>query len=280
MSGVPFKFLCMGAFCYLISTAWAFASLRGDSRDRLIFARSFAILGMLFHAMLLVRLGLERGRFPVTGALESFVFLATAVTIVALALDGLRRLPIVTVGALPLALVTSILAITLACTPPATSTTTPPPGTASVWTGVHVVIALGSYGAFALAFVSGIVYLVGQRRLKDHAVSPLLGLIPSLETVGRLTVHSVAVGVVLLVAGLLVGYLHARNVYAGTSGWRVDPKIILTTLTVVAYGVVLALSGRPAFKGRRTAIYSVAGFLLVMATFWASVFWSDFHRFR
>jgi len=83
----------------------------------------------------------------------------------------------------------------------------------------------------------------------------------------------------VLLGGLLVGYFQARAVYNRDFN-RVDPKIVLTTLTFLAYLAVLLLSGRPAFKGRRTALASVAVFFLLMANFWASVFWSDMHRFR
>ena len=72
----------------------------------------------------------------------------------------------------------------------------------------------------------------------------------------------------------------ARHVLGKGPEWRNDPKIYLTTITLAAYLAILILSGRPAFKGRRAALASVAGFFLVMTTFWASVFWSDFHRFH
>ena len=79
--------------------------------------------------------------------------------------------------------------------------------------------------------------------------------------------------------GILVGYAQARHVYNRQFD-RLDPKIILSTLTFALYAVVLALARRPGFRGRRTALASVAGFFLVMVTFWASIFWSGFHQFR
>ena len=92
--------------------------------------------------------------------------------------------------------------------------------------------------------------------------------------------RSIAAGVLLLAGGLIVGYLQARSVYGIEKWWCNDPKIYLTTITLASYVAILALSGRPTFKGRHTAVASVLGFFLVMATLWASVFWSDFHRFH
>jgi ABC-type uncharacterized transport system permease subunit len=102
---------------------------------------------------------------------------------------------------------------------------------------------------------------------------------PSLETVARLNVRSIAAGVALLAGGIVVGYFYARQFYQRQFD-RLDPKIILSCATLAAYLVLLALSRRPSFRGRRTALGSVLGFFLVLANFWASIFWSDLHRYR
>ena len=270
--------LYAGLALYVVATAFAIVSVRrGDPRG-LQAARLCAILGAIDHIVYLVRLGIRTGHFPVTGAIEAYIFLSTAIIIIALLLDAIRKWPVILVATLPLAVVTTLLAIALSGIP---AQKEPPIETrSSVWTSLHVFTALGSYGAFAIAFVSSILYLIAQRQLKDHTSASFLGIMPPLETVARITRRSIAAGVALLAGGLVVGYLQARNVYGIEKWWRNDPKIILTTLTLAAYITILILSGRPTFKGRRTAMASVLGFFLVMATFWASVFWSDFHRFH
>lgn len=272
------KMLLAALGFYLAGTLFAAWSVRRADPRALVATRLMGALGALLHAVVLFMVGVQDGHFPVTNAVEAFLFLSTGVMFLALFLDWLRGWPVLVVATLPLALVTSLLALALGLTSPAEAP--PPPRVSSVWTSLHVVVALASYGAFALAFLSALLYLVAQRSLKHHAASTLLGFMPSLEAMARLNVRAIGVGVILLVAGLVVGYLQARSLYPGQRAWRVDPKIILTTLTVVAYAAVLVLSGRPAFKGRRTALASVFSFALVVTTFWASVFWSDFHRFR
>lgn len=258
-----------------LCTIWA---VRLGDRRGLHAARFGAFLGAAAHSIFLVRLGAKTGHFPITGALEAYVFLSTAIIFLALVLDGLKRLSVLVVATLPLALVTTLLALALTLSP--TPEASPPAGSLGLWTALHVFTALGSYGAFALAFIASILYLIAQRQLKDHHATSVLGLIPSLETVARLNLRAIATGVILLAGGLLVGYLQARQILGRGPEWRNDPKIYLTTMTLAAYVAILALSGRPTFKGRRAALASVAGFLLVMTTFWASVFWSDFHKFH
>jgi ABC-type uncharacterized transport system permease subunit len=143
-------------------------------------------------------------------------------------------------------------------------------------TGVHVLVTLLSYGSFALAFISGALFLVQQRRLKTHAQSSVLTLMPSLETARKITTRALAAGVLLMTAGIVVGYLYGRSrSHHLPEGWRVDAKVWSATLSWALYVAVFALS----FKGRRTAIASVAGFVVVMALFWIAAFYSNFHRF-
>jgi HemX protein len=267
-----------GLVLYLVAAGFAFWALRSGDRRGVQTARFGALFGAIDHLVYLIRLGAQTGHFPVTGAIEAYVFLSTAVIFTALLLDGLKKWTVLVVATLPLAVITTLLALALTQVPEGAGS--PTPTTSSVWTSLHVAIALGSYGAFAIAFVSSILYLIAQRQLKDHTAAAMLGLTPSLETVARINRRSIAAGVALLAGGLVVGYMQARHVLGLGPEWRNDPKIYLTTITLAAYIAILVLSGRPFFKGRRTALASAAGFLLVMVTFWASVFWSGFHRFH
>jgi len=267
-----------GLVLYTLATAFAIWSVRRGERRGIQTARFAALFGAIDHVVYLVRLGIETRHFPVTGAIEAYIFLSTAIILAALLLDWLRKWPVILVATLPLAVATTLLAVALTGIPEQGSP--PDQAKSSLWISLHVFTALGSYGAFAIAFVSSILYLVAQRQLKDHASTSILGLMPPLETVARINRRSIAAGVLLLAGGLIVGYLQARSVYGIEKWWRNDPKIYLTTITLASYIAILALSGRPTFKGRRTAVASVLGFFLVMATFWASVFWSDFHRFH
>ncbi len=276
----PFEttLLWAGLCFYVYGTVFAFAAVKTGNAKSLARARLGALVGAFDHSLVLFSYGARTGRFPVSGAFEAFLFLATVVSLAALVLDWYRKLAVLVVGTLPLAVVTTLLAIMLALAPAAAGGTQ---SVSSAWTVVHVFIAMGSYGAFAIAFVTGILYLVEQRSLKQHASASILGLMPSLEAVARVNVRSIAVGAALLAGGIVVGYLRARKEFFGKGPeWRVDPKIIVSTLTFAVYTAVLVLSARPAFRGRRTALASVLSFLLVMANFSTSLFGSGIHRFR
>lgn len=275
MSRLEALFLGAGILMYALGSLAGFAAARSGDRRRLAQARLTAVLGAAYHLFVLVSLGARTGHFPVAGAEEAFLFLSTAMVGIALALDAGRKLSVLLVGTLPLACVTTLLSALLIAVPGAPNGPAPPPS--SAWTALHIFTAVGAYGAFAIAFVSGVLYLVAQRQLKEHASG--LGLMPSLQSIERVNLRAIAVGAVLLAGGILVGYAQAREVYNRQFD-RLDPKIVLSTLTFAAYVLVLILARRPGFRGRRAALASVAGFFLVMVTFWASIFWSGFHQFR
>ena len=269
--------LLTGAIGYAVGTVLAIATIRSKGRNPLTYARWAAFMAAFMHLAFLILVGVRTGHFPVRSAFEAFIFLSMATSFFTLALDALRKIPVLVIATLPLALMTTLTAVALSLAPAPPGG--PNPHVGSVWTSLHVFVALASYVAFALAFVLGILYLIAQRQLKEHALSSMLGFMPALETVSRLNLRAIAFGVALLAGAIFVGYFQAREVY-NRDFYRLDAKIILTTLTLAAYVVVLVLSARPAFKGRRTALASVLGFFLVMVTFWASVFWSGFHNFR
>ena len=273
MNKLEWIFLAAGVLMYALGSAAGFAAARSADRRRLAQARLAGLMGAVYHLFVLVSLGARTGHFPVTGAPEAFLALSTATTAVALGLDGLRKLSVLLVGTLPLAGVTTLLSAALLAAPGSEATT---PQT-SAWTALHVFTAIGAYGAFAIAFVSGVLYIVAQRQLKEHA--SILGLMPPLQSIERINLRAIAVGAILLAGGILVGYAQAREVYDRNFD-RLDPKIILSTLTFALYVGVLTMARRPGFRGRRAALASIAGFFLVMVTFWASIFWSGFHQFR
>ncbi len=275
MALLEMTLLNAGILFYTVAVILSFGALRSASPRMLARGRGAALLAAILHVALLARTGLESGHFPATNLFEFTLLLSTVVMLPALALDVAKRMPILSMGTAPLALVFSLTAALFwgAGPRPAQSVTT-------AWAAMHVLVTLVAFGSFALAFVSGLLYLFERRQLKGSPASRMLGFLPSLETLYRLTLGSVALGVALLTTGIVVGYLYARTILTGSSAWRTDPKVILSTATWLGYLLVIGASLLPSFRGRRTAMASVVCFALVIVTFWASVFWSPFHNFR
>jgi ABC-type transport system involved in cytochrome c biogenesis permease subunit len=95
----------------------------------------------------------------------------------------------------------------------------------------------------------------------------------------RLIRVSVALGIIFLTLGGVIGYLYARTTEIHSNAWRTDPKIILTTITWAAYGILLFASTLPFFRGRRTAWAAIICFGFLVFTAWSTIFWSPFHNY-
>lgn len=128
------------------------------------------------------------------------------------------------------------------------------------WLWVHWVSAYGGAAALAIAAAGGAMYLVASRKLRQKTGGPKLG---SLERVERLMMGAVTLGFALLSVGLVTGLIRwmAEN-------QKPPPlaKILLASLAWVVYAIVLHAPWNPRFRGRRAAILSLFGFLLMVGT--------------
>ena len=71
--------------------------------------------------------------------------------------------------------------------------------------------------------------------------------------------------------------MHALALLAGVllALWAPPPCTATLGAVMSCLGAMLLFT-----RWWRSGAFAVLGFFLVMATFWASVFWSDFHRFH
>jgi ABC-type uncharacterized transport system permease subunit len=129
----------------------------------------------------------------------------------------------------------------------------------STWSWTHRLSAYGGALAFAVAGAVGAMYLIVSRRLraKTAAAGPNLG---SLERLERLTFASVTLGFALFTIGLITGLVELRHRETQPA------KLLLAFSAWLVYAIVLHSPINPSFRGRKTAILSVIGFLLMVGT--------------
>jgi ABC-type uncharacterized transport system permease subunit len=128
------------------------------------------------------------------------------------------------------------------------------------WHWVHRITSYGGAVAFAVAGAVGTMYLVANRRLRTkRAPGPNLG---SLERLEHLTLAAVTLGFALLTVGAVTGLfgIFRQDKTAPTT------KIVLAVAVWVVYAVVLHSPINPSFRGRKAAVLSVLGFVLMVGT--------------
>lgn len=128
------------------------------------------------------------------------------------------------------------------------------------WAWVHRASTFGGLASFAVAAATGAMYVIVSRRLRRKMLGgPALG---SLERLERLTMLAVTLGFALLTIGMVTGYVH----WSGPGHHLPTAKVLLGTAAWLVYAVVLHAPITPQLRGRRAALLSICGFLLMVGT--------------
>jgi len=140
---------------------------------------------------------------------------------------------------------------------------------------LHAATILQAYGAFGLAAVAAVMFLVEQRDLKLHKLRALLSFLPSIQRLEVITTRLVTVGFILLTIGLTVGWFLPRK--AGASFFD-DPKVLWSTLLWLAYLEALVAHKFFGRSARRFAVGVVIVFVLLLLTFGITNHFSALHN--
>lgn len=133
----------------------------------------------------------------------------------------------------------------------------------------HVMALILGFAAFTAAFALAVAYLAQSRWLKRKQSSGLLSRLPPLESVSS-AAHLLAIGgFSLLTLGMITGALAAPEKWGPQ--WYLDPRTVSSLVAWLTYAAYLTTSLVLRWRGRRTTYFLIAGYLLVVIAFAASV---------
>jgi cytochrome c-type biogenesis protein CcsB len=135
----------------------------------------------------------------------------------------------------------------------------------SLWIVFHVGCVFIGNGLFAIAFLVGVMYLTQESRIKSKRLGALYDRLPSLEVLDSLNYHCLVLGFPLLTLGLISGSFYAQ--YTLGSFWRWDPKEVWSLIAWLLYAVLLHGRLVMGWRGKRSAILSIVGFLVLIFSF-------------
>ena len=195
----------------------------------------------------------EGGRFPATSLHESLTLFAWL--LVGLYAGLVIRYKLTVVGAFvaPLALLMTITASLLPgeIIPLA-------PVLETYWLPVHVTLAVLGNAFFAVACLLGVMYLIQEHYLKSRKVGGLYFVLPSLEVLDELGYRCLTYGFPLLTLGIITGALWSD--YAFGSYWMWKHRQVWSLITWCLYAALLHGRLTSGWRGRRSALISVAAF--------------------
>ncbi|WP_273484378.1 c-type cytochrome biogenesis protein CcsB [Desulforamulus ruminis] len=134
------------------------------------------------------------------------------------------------------------------------------PALQSAWLAFHVLAAIIAYGAFGVSCCLGIIYLLKERDPQKKLYISL----PSLDRLDDILHRSVAVGFPFMTLVLITGAVWAEEVWG--SWWSWDPKETWALITWLIYASYLHARKTRGWRGRKSAVVAVVGFLVVLFT--------------
>jgi cytochrome c-type biogenesis protein CcsB len=233
-------------------------------------------IGFGVHTASLVIDWLQDGHYPLFGLRETLSFLAW--TLVIAYFLTLRRYGALALGSftIPLVALLTFIASVAGDKRGASAGTVTDVGAAWLFP-LHTTLLLFAYASFFVVFAASVMYLLQERELKLKTFSAIFHRLPSLTTVNDIATTAAGIGLTLLTLGVLTGMLWSSS--RDGRLWHNDPKEIFALLTWLLYLVLVLYRSTAGWRGRKAAWLGVAGFALVLCTFFGARLMGGYHNF-
>jgi ABC-type transport system involved in cytochrome c biogenesis permease subunit len=262
-NGAQIALVLGAAMLFLVGGVISFARLWKPSNKLRLTAKSLAYFGICLGLAALVWRSVERGSWlPLQDNFEALATLALLLAGFTLYVQRVRPIPGLDWFLMPIVIILLICSCLFGIYGPGRYEP------AGIWELAHRASNLGGVAAFGVAAGVGAMYLIVSARLRRKAVGPAVPA-ASLERLEHLTDWAVSFGFALLTVGIVTGI--AKVVQRGPNTrlgphWMTSPKVILAFTVWVIYAVALHTPITPAVRGRKSAMLSIVGFVLMLAT--------------
>src|SRR5437764_11473176 len=256
------QFILLSTVSYLVAVAHTLATLRdGVFRPRRFNFVTIAV-GFVFQSAFLSIRGHALGRCPITNLFEVFIFLAWSLALIYLLIGPAYRLSLMGAFTAPLVLLIQSFALLVPIDIPHPFRLAVNP-----WLEFHASMSMIAYGAFALACVAGVMYLVQDRQLKCHQIHSIFYRLPPLTNLFDAITRLLWLGFALYTAGLISGFF--------TGGPLPRLKMICAFAVWLFYGAILQGRHSHWFAPKRVAELCILAFSAAVSVLWAINFVSQ-----
>ena len=253
-------FFHITAAAYFVATLVFIVYLVKHSAVLVRLGRYVMFCGFAAHTLTLVLRFVEGGRAPVATLHESLMLYAWLMVVVYIVLLLRYRMEVLGAFVAPFAL---LLTITASFLP---SEIVPlAPLLESYWLPVHVALAFLGNTFFALACILGIMYLIQDRYLKSRKIKGLYFILPSVEVLDDLGYKCLSYGFPLLTLAIISGAIWSE--YSLGSYWSWGARQVWSLITWMLYAALLHGRLTTGWRGRKSAMFSVAAFLILLGSF-------------
>ncbi len=217
-------------------------------------------LGVVSHLVHTVGLGMDMGTLPVRNLSQSLSVSALAFGGMFLFFQFRFRLKILGVFASVLLTLALIAAVSTHQDP-----TLPSEVFKGFWFHAHILLVFLGEAALGLACGAGILYLLQERGIKAKSPGFFFKRLPSLDLLDNAGSGFLNTGFVLLTAGLITGFIYAKLIWGRFWSW--DLKELFSVATWLVYAAILHFRFHSGWRGQKSAIMTIVGFLIIIFTF-------------
>ncbi|WAC18382.1 cytochrome c biogenesis protein CcsA [Luteolibacter sp. SL250] len=238
----------------LAGGVWGVVSVRHGDRNR--WTVLWMIGAFLFQLGFLSLRGQMRGACPLGDWGERLAYLSWSLTLFYILVGPAYRISLLGVFTAPVVVIFQSIALIPGMLHPSPARVL----NTTAWGETHSATSVLSYGAFALAAVAGIMFLVLDRQLKEHHLKG--GLFKNLPPVRELLVsveRLLWLGLGLLTAGIIAGLLMPHD---GLNG-----HFIAALAVWAGYAILLVMKRVRGLTGRRISSASVVLFVMSLLVF-------------
>ena len=219
-------------------------------------------LGSVFHLVSIIEQGMADGRWPVNNFFETMSLCSWILSAAFIAVYYRYKTESLSVFIFPL-----VFVMTMVASLGRPWTALDGPSLRSAWLISHVVFALLGYAALVVTAVAAIAYLFQERELKRKRPHGFYYRLPALGTLDDLVARSLGAGFVFVTGGIIAGSIWAF-LDSGTR-WIGDPRIGISFITWAFYLALVFFRVAAGWRGRKTAILSIAALVCSAATWYA-----------
>ena len=232
----------------------AWRSLTTGHRSRF----TLPILGVTF-VLQLMALGLRgemRGACPLSDTGEVLMFLSWSLVLFYLVVGPAYRLSLLGLFTAPLVVVLHLIVLIPGVMSPHPEHVLTP----DAWRETHAALSVLSFGALTLAAVSGIMFMVLDKLLKEKKfTSGLFNNLPSIHHLIDSIKRLLLMGLVILTVGIIAGFL--------TPNLDFNRHLIVASAVWVAYAILVALAFFRGLPPHKLALSSVLFLLISLLAF-------------
>lgn len=237
-------------------------------------ATAFGFAGLFARWRESYLINVDFGHIPVSNLYEVFILFAVVTALIYLFYEG--RFKTRALGGFVMLVISAAVAFLLWYTFERGANVIQPlvPALNSYWMKIHVPANFVGYGAFAIAAMIALAYLIKLKMGGDGERD----LLPKLEVMDDLMYKSIALGFGFFTVATILGAMWAAEAWGGYWSW--DPKETWALIVWLNYAAWLHLRLTKGWRGAPMAWWSVVGlFVTTFAFLGVNMFLSGLHSY-